>query len=473
MSEETVKTAAAAPLTRAEKRAIKKADPGYVGAGKFWAWMSREFSDSALVFLFGYLQLYCTDVIYINPLVVGTVIAVSKIIDAVTDVIAGYVVDRTNTRWGKGRPYSWLQFGAWISLVLLYSTPTGFSDVQKVAWVSGMYILAKGVFGTMLDASENVYRLRAFNEPQLLHITGASAIATSLVGLSMGILVPQAVKAAGNDPAAWSKYMILFAVPLSVIGMIRFFGVKEVYDYKEDAKEKVHLKDMFTMLGKNKHIWPLFLVNLVSAISGGMGVAVYYLKYILGDLGLQSVFSAALIFAIIPLLFLPRIMKRLTYRQVIVYGGLIAITSGVVMFIFRYNVPVLVIGTVISQAATVPAVYVSGLILLQCADYNEYIGLHRLEGTMSAAIGFAKNVGAALGAFLLGVALTVIKYDASMETISKFTENGITVLMFGVPMLSGLLQLLFMNSYRLEDSIDEVRAANEERRKAFLADSAE
>lgn len=93
--------------------------------------MSREFSDAATVLILGYLSLFCTDVIHINPLIVGTILAISKVIDAVTDVIAGYVVDRTDTKWGKGHPYTFCQFGVWICIILLFSCPQGFSDAEK------------------------------------------------------------------------------------------------------------------------------------------------------------------------------------------------------------------------------------------------------------------------------------------------------------------------------------------------------
>ena len=60
---------------------------------------------------------------------------VSKMFDSVTDVLAGFIVDRTQTRWGKGRPYEIFMLFLWLSTWLLFSCPTSFATTAKCIWI--------------------------------------------------------------------------------------------------------------------------------------------------------------------------------------------------------------------------------------------------------------------------------------------------------------------------------------------------
>ena len=110
---------------------------------------SRELSDAAFNFLMGWIMFFCTDVLKVDPLLVGTLFAGSKVVDGVTDILAGFVVDRTNTKWGRGRPYDVCLIGAWLSIVFLFICPAGWSSGVKVVWVLLWYTLANSIFYTL------------------------------------------------------------------------------------------------------------------------------------------------------------------------------------------------------------------------------------------------------------------------------------------------------------------------------------
>ena len=437
-----------------------------IGVKKFWAWESRELSDAGFMFLVGYIVFYCTDVVHVNALLVGTLFAISKIIDGVTDVIFGYIVDRTNTKIGRGRPYDLCLIGAWISAVLLFSCPQGFSETARIVWIVFWYILANAVFYTFLNAGEKIFMLRAFNHDQLVRMTSLGSVATSLLGLSCGILIPQLVERSGKDPFAWSRMAIILGIVYTAIGLCRFLFVKEKMDNEEDnlidekkEEEKLELKEVFLMLRKNKY-WVLYcIIALISNIVTNMGVGVYYFDKVLNNIGVQSIFAALSALAVFALVFLPQLMKRFNVRQILMGGLLISIAASLISFIFYRNIPVLVAMYVINMAATVPGVYVVNLILFDNAIYNEYLGLHRMEGSMGSVNGFMRRAGGALGTFLLGVALTVIGYDSEAATISAGTIMGLRVIMYGLPILSAAVQLIIWKFYDLEERMPEIKDA--------------
>ena len=77
---------------------------GKVGFSKLILWNSSSCSVALSTLVLGYATFYCTDVLQLSPALVGTLFMVSKMFDSVTDVLAGFIVDRTQTRWGKGPP---------------------------------------------------------------------------------------------------------------------------------------------------------------------------------------------------------------------------------------------------------------------------------------------------------------------------------------------------------------------------------
>ena len=138
------------------------ANPDKIGIGKFWAWQSRGASAAINFIVVSFVAIYCTDALGMPPALVGTLLAVSTVIDAITDLFAGYLVDRTNTRWGKGRPYEWAIVAEWILTFLMYSTPAGASLAVKAAWILVCRILINSVCTTLLSACQNPYMIRAF-----------------------------------------------------------------------------------------------------------------------------------------------------------------------------------------------------------------------------------------------------------------------------------------------------------------------
>lgn len=88
---------------------------GKVGFSKLILWNSSSCSVALSTLVLDYATFYCTDGLQLSPALVGTLFMVSKMFDSVTDVLAGFIVDRTQTRWGKGRPYEIFMLFLWFS----------------------------------------------------------------------------------------------------------------------------------------------------------------------------------------------------------------------------------------------------------------------------------------------------------------------------------------------------------------------
>lgn len=100
-------------------------------------------------FLSSFVMIYLTDTVGLNPGIVGTLIAVSKLFDGITDIFFGSMIDKTHSKMGKARP--WMLYGyigCAITLVGIFAIPMGMSEFAKYAWFFICYSLLNAVFYT-------------------------------------------------------------------------------------------------------------------------------------------------------------------------------------------------------------------------------------------------------------------------------------------------------------------------------------
>lgn len=133
---------------------------------KFFAWKSRDVALGCNVIVLGYLTIFCTDGLGLPATLVGTLLLFSKIFDGVTDLFAGYIVDNTRTRFGKGRPYELSILGVWLMTIIMFFCPPSMSTAVKAVWVFITYTFINSIFTTLLNACQTPYMIRAFGSQQ-------------------------------------------------------------------------------------------------------------------------------------------------------------------------------------------------------------------------------------------------------------------------------------------------------------------
>ena len=100
-------------------------------------------------FLSSFVMIYLTNAIGLNPGVVGTLIAVSKLFDGVTDVFFGSMIDKTHSRMGKARPWMFYgYFGCALTLIGIFAVPVSLGQTAQYAWFFICYTLLNAVFYT-------------------------------------------------------------------------------------------------------------------------------------------------------------------------------------------------------------------------------------------------------------------------------------------------------------------------------------
>ena len=449
-----------------------------VGVGKLLIWNSRMIATTFATLMYGFLMIYCTDTLKIEPILVSGMLLASKVADGVTDLFAGFIVDKTQTKWGKARPYEVFVVLLCMCKWLMFSCPAEWSTTVKCVWVFIMYTLANAVCYTFLNANSTPYLVRAFKGEQIVKVTSYGSIIPMLAGFVFNIVFPITMAQIASSPAGWSRLVAFWMVPAALIGILRMLFVEEKYEVEseEKKKEKIRFRHVIELFRTDKYILLIVLMQFVFNFVTTFGANTYYYTYIVKNVGLMGIVSA-ITFIAIPLAFIfPKLINRFSTAKLMMAGLIISATGYLLNFFAGANIPLLMIGQLLTGAGSVPASMLIALCIVDCAEYNEYKGVHRMEGTMSSVVGLGQKVGSAIGGSILGVVLTFAGYTGAAETLTDSVLLVIRLMYSLVPMVLFVATALCLTGYlKLDKKLPEIRKENEARRAAQVvkADSAE
>jgi len=425
------------------------------------AWSTRAVAIAFNFILLGYLTFYCTDMLGMSAGLVGTLLLVSKLFDGVTDLVVGFIIDKTNTRFGKARPYEISIVFAWIFTVLIFSIPDMAQNSQAVM-VFILYTLINSICATFLNGSDAVYLARSVRSPQnRVKVMSVNGVILMLASSIIAILLPQVIATTGAAKAGWTTIALTFAVPLSLIGMLRFVFVKEIDTNKDEAaaKESLGFKEGIKALAKNKYIFMLaamiFIVNIFNGI--GTAVGTYYFKYIVGDIGLMSLVSMTSLATPLLLLFFPKLSQKLGTTGILRWGTLISVVGMLIRTIGGTNIITLMIGSLSATLGIVPISAMINIYLIECMDFGEWKTHVRVEGMMSSVTSFMSKLGSGLASAMVGLIMGIAGYNGLIQTQSSTTNMSIIALYNIIPLVLFVLMFLLTLAYNIDKVMPQVK----------------
>lgn len=424
----------------------KKDDPNRLGVGRLLIWKSSDISQASVsAIVLGYLTLYCTDTLGISPVVIGSILLASKIFDGITDIFAGWLVDNTYTKLGRGRTYELCIIGVTLCSLGLFMARPEWSMFFKCVWIFVMYTLVFSIFGTLRGAALTPYTIRAFSNNQALITKVASygGIVTMAASLVVSVLFPITMSKLATSARGWTVTVAIFMIPVTLIGTLRFIFIKE--DPSVDAGheyDKISLKEIFVMLKTNKYVWLFAIIMLCYNITTALGVATYYFKWIIGNTALISVTS---IFSIVllPLMFsFPMIMRKIgTMGDMIFYFCIIGVLGYLLVFVSNENLIGVLIGQLMGSLAGLPLSYYGVLFIMKCCTYNEMNGLARMDGSSNILSSFMGKVGSAVGSAVTGIMLGLAGYVVG-DSVTAQPDSAIIMIRILYSMVPAILLVI-------------------------------
>lgn len=393
--------------------------------------------------LTAFVMFYLTDTIGLSMGVVGTLMAVSKIFDGVTDLFFGRLIDKTKTKMGKARPWMlWSYIGCAVALVACFAVPTSWGQTAQYIFFFISYTFLNAVFFTANNiayASLTALITKNTNERvQLGSIRFMFAFGTSML---IQYITIDAVGWFGGGVAGWRTVAIIYAIIGLIVNTISVFSVKELPETDEGIENartedhKLTFGKSLKLLLKNKYYIIICVTYIITQIySSVIGMGIYYMKYILGNEGLFSDFALAINIPMVAgLLILPTIIQKIGGMYKLNIGGYaVAIVGrlGVMVAAYFGSVPLMLAFTVLATLGIVPLQGDLNALIASCSEYTTLTTGHRLDGMMYSCSSLGIKIGGALGTAICGWLL-----DAAGYIENAATQNPATI---------GMLQFLYL-----------------------------
>jgi sugar (glycoside-pentoside-hexuronide) transporter len=433
------------------------------------------FGDAAANFVFQTMLVFqlafYTDTFGITAAAAGTLFLVVRVWDAVFDPIMGVVADRTNTRWGKFRPWVlWTAVPFGIVGFLAFTTPP-FGPQGKLLYAYVTYIALMMVY----SANNLPYSaLSGVITGNLTERTSLSSyrfvFAMSAAFMIQGLALPM-VKYFGQGDSAkgYQITMGIFSALAVVFFVITFLTTKE--RVHADPAQKSSIKQDFADLGRNRPWLAVFALTIFVFITLSMrgGVMVYYFKYFVQREDLFSVFNVCgLAATIIGVVGSTPLAKRFGKRDVFIVGlaGTIVFTAAFV-FVARTALVAMFAIEMLRQFAygfTIPLLWA---MMADVADYSEWKNRRRATAIVFSGIVFALKAGLGFGGAIGGWLLSVYGYVPNVAQTEHALE-GIRYTASIFPAATFLIGLVCLFFYRIDKDL-EIRITDElgERRKSY------
>ncbi len=435
-----------------------------------------------------YLNVFYTDVLKMTNVWGGVFLMafpiISKIIDAITNVIMGQIIDRTRTAQGKARP--WLLLSAplmAITGVLLFAVPKAGEAVQ-VIWVMVSYNLFYSFAYTIYNMSHNLMvPLSTRDVQQRGSLAVFNNIASVMIsGIIVALIFPMVVMPAlGANQAAWLGLMSVLSILALPLTLVEYYYTKERITEEAGEAQSVSMKEQMKAVFKD----PSWLIFMGFFLLYNFGVQlknlalVYYCNYVLGTYndGITQMLVSVIggvpmgigIFAVWPL------AKKFGKRNVTMAGFVLYAIGGAICMIAPQNMLIVLIGQFIKNIGGLPCAYVMSALFADVLDHVEWRYDFRCDGFSASVqtIIMTCTTGLVSGLFNFLLAKTGYiepVFDAATKVTTGFaqseaTQNMITFCFVGVEVITSVIMFILLWKFQAEKNVEKEQQEIARRRK--------
>lgn len=437
--------------------------------------------------LFGmYLMFFYTDIFGMEAKVVGTMFFVTRIWDSMFDPIIGVIADRTETKWGKFRPFIlFLAIPFAVIGVFTFYTPD-FGTVGKVVYAYVTYSLMMMVYSAINVPYASLLGVMSPN-PKERNVLATFRMVFAYVGSFVTLLLfmplvnyfSKGSKVIEDQQYGWLMAVVIIAIVCAILFFFCFSFTKE--RVKPVKQEQTSLKADIQDLLKNKPWWILLGAGVSALIFNSIrdGATIYYFKYFINEDGFGSIRflnipfvlsglylalgqAANIIGVILAAPVSNRIGKKYTYM-----GAMMIATMLSIVFYWLDKENLILIFTLqvlisICAGSVFPLLW---SMYADCADYSEVKTGNRATGLIFSSSSMSQKLGWAVGTALTGWLLGYFGFQAN-QIQSAETIDGIKMFLSFLPAVGTLLSVVFIYFYPLtEKKLDEITSELNEKRK--------
>ncbi|MDH3588348.1 MAG: MFS transporter [Gammaproteobacteria bacterium] len=425
-----------------------------------------------------FLLYYYTDVFGLSPAVVGTLFIVARFWDAVNDPLMGAIADRTNTRFGKYRPYLlWMAVPFGVFGYLAFANPD-FSDNGKLIYAYVTYIglmMAYTAINVPYSALMGVMTPSSDERTSLSSYRFVGAFSGMLI-ISLGVRPLVRLLGDGDDGTGFKLTMALLATVAVVLFLITFATTRERLTPQSNEGQSIRRDLKFLFMNRPWIVMVIAAILTLSNVAVRGAVTNHFFKYFVGDDGTpvflfldktSLILSSGAIAFIVGIFFTTTLSKRFGKRNALL--GL-TILNGLTLVGF-YFIPADQYGTMLAVnalgnllAGPTPALVWS--IYTDVVDYGEWKFGRRTTGLAFSAAMFAQKMGLTIGGGVSGWLLALYGFIANAQQ-TEAALDGIRLMFSILPGALALANGLVLLFYPLTDAkVKTIEAELADRRGA-------
>lgn len=414
---------------------------------------------------------FLTNVAGLGAGVVGTILLVSRLLDGVSDLIVGSLMEKIHSKHGKARPWLlWWCIPFAVSLVLMFTAPD-FGTTGKIIYAFLTYNLAVTVVYTAINLPfGSLAALMTKNQTERGYLNISKMVFAFGGGMVVNAATLPLVKYFGNDSSAWQKTFLIYGVVAIIFFLIVFFTTKEAVTEKAKkagSEEKVNIPQALKSLIKNKY-WMILLAIffLNSVVNAFIGVNVYYAQYIMNDdslVGNLSIFQNIASFAAFAVC--TGIIRKIGKQKIAISGVAISFIGYAMVLLNPTSYAVLYIAAIIKGVGNAALSGVMYGMLADTVEYNDWKSGIRAEGLVFSANSIGQKIGSGIGSAVLGWVLAAFGFVSSSATQPASAISGIRVIFLYVPLVVFAIMFIILLFYKLDKEYGHIVEDLEKRAK--------
>jgi GPH family glycoside/pentoside/hexuronide:cation symporter len=437
-----------------------------------------DMSSSMFWKIFGaYLMIFYTDIFGLSAAVVGTMFAVTRIWDSFFDPVVGIVADRTETRWGKFRPYLlYLAVPFAIIGILTFVTPP-FGMVGKIIYAYMTYTLMMMVYSAINVPYASLLGVMSPN-PSDRNTLATFRMMFAYIGSFIALLLFMPLvnvfggESKSTDLVGWMTHpqfgWLMAVVVIAITCSLLFFGCFSLTRERvRPVKEaKTPLKNDIKDLLHNSPWWILLGAGVASLVFNSVrdGATVYYFKYFVDEtafgkvsfIGIPFVLSGLYLAVgqaanIVGVILAAPVSNKIGKRRTFMLSMIIATVLSVMFYFFDKNQLTLIFVFQIFISICAGSIFpLLWSMYADCADYSELKTGNRATGLIFSSSSMSQKLGWAIGTAITGWLLAYFGFKANAIQNAD-TINGIKMFLSILPAVGAFISFLFIAFYPLSE----------------------
>lgn len=422
-----------------------------------------------------FITYYYTEVVGISVAVAGMILVFCRVLDGVTDLFMGAIVDKTRSRYGKARPWLLrLAIPYLLACVLLFTTP-GTGGIFDIIYATVSYILAVCLIYTGISVPYNALSARITKDQGERTLLSVFRTFFGFGGAALvGSITLKVVAALGNGRMGWSLMGLVYGLCGMLLYLLTFKVCKELpdeYTVGSDEDKNVQVKKVSTKseilsLVKNKYWVLLMLTTLAGFITSGLsGVNVFYATYVMGSGDYMSLISICSMASMaVGALLMTAFVKKFGARNTLLGGIVVSVLGVLICIIASANPTLLAIGLVIKGLGSAAPAVCGFSMMADTVEYSEWKYHVRPDGMAYSAVTFGEKVGSALGTVIVTGIMALTGYVGKAHVQSATALFGIKAIFLYIPLIISIFMFILMHFYDLDQKYDEIVKDLEKRR---------